>query len=185
MREDVSVGADMKQPLSRYLAPRESIHSNYLVAGRIAYDRVVHQGNEKQWSPEYDVCRRYDQEHFHSLHALALHPPQIIPHLPVLLDRAAPLEYRRLPFPSLPGKPPRPLVRKKFAEKSPAERAEAANGENFPAQESREILASRSRDSVVIFTAYVENSFRVLTIYGYAVVWMEGKFGWIGTKRVR
>jgi len=55
---------------------------------------MVYQGNEKQWSPEYDVCRRYDQEHFHPLHALALHPSQIIPHLPVLLDGAGPLKQR-------------------------------------------------------------------------------------------
>lgn len=28
------------------------IHSNYLVASRIAYSRMAYQSNEKQWSPE-------------------------------------------------------------------------------------------------------------------------------------
>lgn len=72
----------------------EPIRSNYLVAGRISYDGMVHQSNEKQWSPEYDVRRCYDQEHFHSLHAFPLHPSQIISHFSMLLDGTRPLKYR-------------------------------------------------------------------------------------------
>lgn len=53
---------------------------------------MVHQGNEKQWSPEQDIRRCYDQEHFHPLHTLAFHSPEVVPHFPVFLDGTRPLK---------------------------------------------------------------------------------------------
>lgn len=46
---------------------------NYLVTERVAYDGVVDEGHEKQWSPEQNIRGRDHQEHFHSLHPVPFH----------------------------------------------------------------------------------------------------------------
>ena len=61
----------------------------YLISEMIAKQRVVQEGDQKEGSPKEHICRCDNQEHVDSLHPLALHALQVIPHAAMLFQRSA------------------------------------------------------------------------------------------------